>query len=945
LLTTMADPRGSVHTFSYDTDGRLVQTFDPAGGSKTLMRTVGANGYMVALSTALGRMTTYTVERLPEGSERSLITFPTGLQDESVTDPGGTQTTRQPDGTQRTVVPGADPRWGVQVPILRYQALSLPSGLVLTTTTGRRVILPDPNNLLSLAGQTDTTNINSEPYVSDYAANTQTITNTTPAGRSRTTTLDAQGRAVAEQAAGFFPASYSYDAGGRLSTITRGSGAVARTIRLEYDEAGHLAKVTDPLGRSTRFGYDAAGRVTSQALPGGRLVQYAYDANGNLTRLTPPGRPAHTFTYTPLDLLEAYQPPEVGDGAPPNLSVYDADQQLSQVMRPSGGGVMVGYDSTGRRISLTSPSGTAKYEYDPSTGNVAAITAPQALGVTLSYDGSLPTGEAWTGVITGSVASIYDANLRVTAQYLNGGDPVSFEYDADGLLTRSGDLLVILDPQTGLPVQIKLGDVTETLTYNGFGEVTSSSTANRGSVIYAVHYARDSLGRLTHKTETIAGVMSTETYTYDAAGHLTRVAQNGHAVAAYTYDANGNRASALGRNGPISARYDAQDRLLQYGRTGYTYTANGELRTSATGNQSTTYDYDGLGNLVGVTLPDRRQLGYLVDGRNRRVGKLINRKLVQGFLYQDGLRPVAELNGANAVVSRFIYAGSDSVPTYMIKGGVTYRIIADQLGSARLVVETATGRIIQRLDYYAFGRVLVDTNPGFQPFGFGGGLYDPDTRFVRFGVRDYDPETGRWTTKDPMLFAGGDPNLYGYVHGDPVNRVDPLGAFERLATLAAEADQRAFLAGRMTAEEMRANTRARAAGVGIGLAADLALFGRAIVAGLVNLFSPEVAATSTAAACGAANLAGKVSPKDLDILVAAAQRAGGPGAFMNDLGALAETVAAKVPGGQVWNIGNLSTSQIWGTVRTGVGIVDINGVTTVVRALPGRPVEILGPLH
>src|SRR6185503_11893125 len=103
-----------------------------------------------------------------------------------------------------------------------------------------------------------------------------------------------------------------------------------------------------------------------------------------------------------------------------------------------------------------------------------------------------------------------------------------------------------------------------------------------------------------------------------------------------------------------------------------------------------------------------------------------------------------------------------NVPDYMVKAGQTYRIITDDLGSPRLVVNVATGAIAQRMDYDAFGVVLVDTNPGFQPFGFAGGLYEPLTGFVRFGARDYDPETGRWTTKDPILFGGGDINLYEY---------------------------------------------------------------------------------------------------------------------------------------------------------------------------------------
>jgi RHS repeat-associated protein len=54
-------------------------------------------------------------------------------------------------------------------------------------------------------------------------------------------------------------------------------------------------------------------------------------------------------------------------------------------------------------------------------------------------------------------------------------------------------------------------------------------------------------------------------------------------------------------------------------------------------------------------------------------------------------------------------------------------------------------------------------------------MYDPDTGLVRFGARDYDPVTGRWTAKDPIGFNGGDTNVYGYGLGDPVNNVDPSG--------------------------------------------------------------------------------------------------------------------------------------------------------------------------
>ena len=73
-----------------------------------------------------------------------------------------------------------------------------------------------------------------------------------------------------------------------------------------------------------------------------------------------------------------------------------------------------------------------------------------------------------------------------------------------------------------------------------------------------------------------------------------------------------------------------------------------------------------------------------------------------------------------------------------------------------------------------------DTNPGFQPFGFQGGLYDPDTGLVEFGCRWYDAETGRWISKDPILLDGGW-NVYAFCDGDPVNRTDPTGLCEGLA--------------------------------------------------------------------------------------------------------------------------------------------------------------------
>jgi RHS repeat-associated protein len=278
--------------------------------------------------------------------------------------------------------------------------------------------------------------------------------------------------------------------------------------------------------------------------------------------------------------------------------------------------------------------------------------------------------------------------------------------------------------------------------------------------------------------ETIEVMTITIDYRYDLAGRLVEVKQNGVVTEVYTYDNNSNRLTAQTENGVLNGSYDEQDRLIQYGNNTYDYTTNGELLSKNNNGQITQYQYDVLGNLRSVQLPNGKQIEYLIDARNRRIGKKINGQLVQGFLYQDSLNPLVELDNNGNIVSKFVYSSKANIPDYMLKNGKTYRILSDHLGSPRLVVDISNGSIIQRMDYDAFGNVIFDSNPGFQPFGFAGGIYDLDTKLTRFGARDYDAQIGRWLAKDEALFNGG-MNLYLYVVNDPVNSIDMTG-YERM---------------------------------------------------------------------------------------------------------------------------------------------------------------------
>ncbi len=775
LLETFTDPKGATYRYTYNSMGRLAQAEDPAGGYKNLTRTEIANGYEVTVETALGRTTTYRVESLPTGEKRLTNTFCCGKENEILAGTDGRSTMTLADGTAIDAVQGPDPRWGMQAPVGSNAISTTPMGRRLTVEGSRNATLTDPDLMLSLETFSQTVNINGRIYNSLFDAGSRTFTDTTPASRQSTTTLDAQGRVIEVQEAGLAPVSYSYDSNGRLASITSGAAAETRTIGLSYGNDGYLATITDPLGQTTGFAYDAAGRVTAQTLPDAEIIQFSYDASSNVTSITPPGRPAHTFVDTAVDLLSRYSPPDVGAGSNQVVYTYDADGQVTGITREDGQTVGLTYDDAGRLIALILRRGQVNYSYDATTGQMHTITMPDGSTLSYDYDGSLLAAETWTGAVAGGVDYTYDDDFRTNSVGVNGGNTIAFEYNEDSELTQVGELVVTWDPQNGLVTSTAVGNTTEAWAYNGFGETVGHSAAHDGMDLYAVQHTRDKLGRIIEKTETVGGLTDVFRYTFNAAGRLVEVQKNDIAIATYTHDSNGNRLSHTGAGGTVSGAYDDQDRLLQYGATTYTCTPNGDLLTKTNEGQTTTYEYDALGNLIAVTLRDGTEIEYLADGESRRIGKKVNGALVQGFLYWDQVNPIAELDGAGNLVSLFVYATRANVPAYMVKDGTTYCIISDHLGSPRLVVNTGTGEIVQRMDYDEFGNAIQDTNPGFQPFGFAGGIYDRHTKLVRFGARDYDAQTGRWTSRDPLLFEGGQTNLYTYVDNDPINRIDPLG--------------------------------------------------------------------------------------------------------------------------------------------------------------------------
>jgi RHS repeat-associated protein len=611
-------------------------------------------------------------------------------------------------------------------------------------------------------------------------------------------------------------------------TPPTGSSDLPRTWTPKYDytpnDTGFMSSMIDPLNRTYSYSRDPVGRVTVEQLPDWSPTQtqneimVSYDSNGNVGSTTPPAQPAHNFDYTTVNLLKDYYPPDTTPtlGDKNTQYTYNADRQPLTVVSPytstSFQQLAYQYDPGGRTWTLSDQLGTTKeYTYRGSGSNPPPIT-DQLLsvatndGVTLSYqfDGFLVTQATWAvnGATVGSIGRTYDNFFRVLTRTV-GSTAVTYNYDPDGLYqgTQTPSFVVSRDYQgpNGLVTGTTLGSVSDAWTYNSFSELLSYSATSGSITLYSMtgqpsgpSITRDQGGRITAMLEHIGGTTGLPGGTphswgfgYDTRGRLQTATRDG-TTTTYGYDANGNRTTI---NNVLVGVYDTQDRLTQNPllSIAYQYTNNGDLSQKTVGGTAVTnYGYDLEGNLRSVSLPGGIAVAYTIDGKNRRIGRKLTQgssSLQQWFLYDDQLRIAAELDGSYNVVSVFVYGTKPNVPDYMVRGGTAYRIISDQLGSVRIVANSSSGAIVQQVDYDEFGNVLDNSDPCatnplcamIQPFGFAGGVYDKDTGMVRFGARDFDPQSGRWMAKDQMRFDGGDTNLSSYAADDPINARDLNG--------------------------------------------------------------------------------------------------------------------------------------------------------------------------
>jgi RHS repeat-associated protein len=784
LMTDEYDLKGNRFVHIYDGNGKVTDINDPEGGTWDYSRTVDSDANITTtVLTGEGNLTTYVDRTESTGASTSVKTGPDGsISTISRASDGITEASELSCGMTLDMKYDLDSEYTYKY--LKDITRTSPAGLAQTTTNRRNYQDTDADDISDLI--TDTVTVNGKDWTSADNTLTGMITNTSPLGRATTFKYNTTNLLTEEVGVtGLLPTTFSYDARGRLIGTTTGT----RTATRDYDANGYLDYLITPDNKTYDYTFDVMGRLTHEDRPEGVSIDYDYDANGNMTLLVTPMNFSHTFDYTGNDQRKDYTPPISGS----YLYVFDKESKLKSLTFPTGSQIQNTY-TNGLLTNTLTPDGSIDFTYECTSLLSGASMGTETVAYT--YDGPLLETDTRSGILNQTISYSYDNNHRLSSMTYAGSNFV-LGYDDDSLLTTVGNFTVTRNADNGLPEAVNDGTLTQTRSFNEYGEIDNYSHTVNAVNVYDVSLTRDNAGRITQRIEVIGAETITWDYVYDDLGRLTEVKKDSVVVESYQYDANGNRTLETNTSRGITNKvydYSNEDHIISAGSDLCVFDDDGFLvdRVSAAG--TTTYDYSLRGELLSVDLTDGRSITYDHDPMGRRIAKKIDGTVVEKYLWQDNTTLLAVYDGSDNLIERFDYADG-RLPISMLRGGVTYYMMYDQVGSLRLIVDSS-GNITKRIDYDSFGNIINDTNPGFTiPFGFAGGFHDRDTGLVRFGARDFDPSIGRWTAKDPIDFAGGDVNLYGYVQNDPVNFVDPSGEYFTTAIGIFQGGLSGFIAG------------------------------------------------------------------------------------------------------------------------------------------------------
>ena len=545
---------------------------------------------------------------------------------------------------------------------------------------------------------------------------------------------------------------FGYDERGRLATAT---DLGENSYSYSYGDSG-LASITAPTGHTRQYTYDDDDNLTSILYDDGTAKQFRYNADNRLEQVTLASGETITYTYDETGRVVS----EVSSTGDTVTTTYDEDSRVSAVTNSSGTTTYL-YDSLGNLSGVDSPNGSRiRYSHD-ALGRVIQIaeqaTADAPAAITqYRYDalGNLLSVVDPTG---GETVMTYDAVNRLVTRSLPNGVTTTYGYNevdqvisiahtgADGTTISS---LTYERTGTGEPSKITREDGSyRTLNYDESLRLVEEAFYDAaGTLQETITYSYDESGqRIAHSDQD-----GTHTYSYGDGFQLETV-QNGSETETYTHDDNG-RLSGFERDGEnVALEHNAKDQLT--------------IVTNATTGETVTYTYDGEGNRISETVGSET-IQYLVAP-----------SMGSGLSVQDLIT-----DATGNVLANHVYVGETPLARLDGAGNAVY-YLTDAMGSVIGLVDSS-GQSVAAFDYDGFGNVRGTQGSDATGEALGGDFrfqsqwLESESGLYYFRARNYDAETGRFISRDPIDIIETAPesfNPYQFVYNNPLIYSDPTG--------------------------------------------------------------------------------------------------------------------------------------------------------------------------